>query len=258
MIEARGISVRIGGRFLVEDVSFRVAPGRVTALLGPNGAGKSTIISVLSGERKADAGQAEIDGVAMQTLKPLVLARKRAVLLQNSTLDFAFTAAEVVGLGRLPFTATEEALDDEEALAAARRIAGIELLWEQLYQTLSGGERQRVQFARALAQIWRRRRDGPPRYLFLDEPTSALDLRHRRSILEAVRDLTGDGIGVLAVLHDLNLAADFADDVVLLRGGRVLADGPVGDVLGADTLSACFDVPVEIIPRANGKSVILA
>ena len=258
MIEAHGLSVRAGGRFLAEDVSFRVMPGRVTALLGPNGAGKSTIISVLSGERRPDAGRVEIDGVAMQGLKPLALARRRAVLLQNSTLDFAFTAAEVVGLGRLPFTATEEAFDDGEALAAVRRVAGIEPLWEQLYQTLSGGERQRVQFARALAQIWRRRREGPPRYLFLDEPTSALDLRHRRSILEAVRDLAAEGIGVLAVLHDLNLAGDFADDVVLLRGGHVLADGPAEDVLREGNLSACFDVPVEVIPRANGRSVILA
>jgi iron complex transport system ATP-binding protein len=258
MIEACGISVRAGGRALIEDVSFRVTHGRVTVLLGPNGAGKSTIISVLSGERRPDAGHVDMDGQAMHAMKPLALARKRAVLLQNSSLDFAFTAAEVVGLGRLPFTATEDALDDEDALTAARRIAGIEPLWEQLYQTLSGGERQRVQFARALAQIWRRKRDGAPRYLFLDEPTSALDLRHRRSILAAVRDLAGEGIGVLAVLHDLNLAGDFADDVVLLRGGRVLAEGTAEEVLRDDSLSACFDVPVEIIPRENGRPVILA
>jgi iron complex transport system ATP-binding protein len=191
-------------------------------------------------------------------MKPLWLARKRAVLLQNSSLDFAFTAAEVVGLGRLPFTATEDALDDEEALTAARRIAGIEPLWEQLYQTLSGGERQRVQFARALAQIWRRKRDGAPRYLFLDEPTSALDLRHRRSILGAVRDLAGEGIGVLAVLHDLNLAADFADDVVLLREGRVLASGPKDEILNERNLSDCFDVPVEIVVRPGRAAAILA
>lgn len=258
MIEARCISVRAGERFLVEDVSLRVAPGRITALLGPNGAGKSTIVSVLSGERRPDAGHVEIDGAAMQSLKPLALARKRAVLLQNSTLDFAFTAAEVIGLGRLPFTATEEAFDDDEALASARRVAGVETLWEQLYQTLSGGERQRVQFARALAQIWRRRRSGPARYLLLDEPTSALDLRHRRSLLQAARDLAEEGIGILAVLHDLNLAADFADDVVLLRGGHVLADGPAAAILDEENLSACFGTPIEIIPRGDGRPAILA
>tara|TARA_R110000868_G_scaffold166806_3_gene400916 strand:- start:3665 stop:4441 length:777 start_codon:yes stop_codon:yes gene_type:complete len=258
MIEARDISVRIGTRTLLRDVSMRIMPGRVTALLGPNGAGKSTLVSVLTGERKASAGTTTIDGCDMHTLTPLELARQRAVLLQNSSLDFAFTVDEVVGLGRLPFAATNDAFDDEDALDDVRRVAGISPLWQQLYQTLSGGERQRVQFARALAQIWRRNTDGLPRYLFLDEPTSALDLRHRRTVLETAAKLAADGIGVLVVLHDLNLAADFADDVVLLRDGKVQISGTVDDVLTEKHLSACFDIPIEVMSHTNGKRLILA
>ena len=258
MIEANDISVRIGARALLRDVSIRIIPGRVTALLGPNGAGKSTLVSVLTGERKASAGTTTIGGRDMNTLTPLELARQRAVLLQNSSLDFAFTVDEVVGLGRLPFAATNDAFDDEEALDEVRRIAGIAPLWQQLYQTLSGGERQRVQFARALAQIWRRNTDGLPRYLFLDEPTSALDLRHRRTVLDTARALANDGIGVLVVLHDLNLAADFADDIILLREGRVLTSGTTDDVLTEKNLSACFDVPIEVLAHTKGKRLILA
>ncbi|MGV8995782.1 MAG: heme ABC transporter ATP-binding protein [Parvibaculaceae bacterium] len=258
MIEAQNITVRTATRTLIEDISFNVTPGRITALLGPNGAGKSTMISAITGERRPDEGQVLVDGADLRTIKPVLLARQRAVLLQNSTLDFAFTVAEVVGLGRLPYIATEHATDDEHALSDVRRIAGIEPLWTQLYQTLSGGERQRVQFARALAQIWRRRGDKTPRYLFLDEPTSALDLKHRRALLETTRALADDGIGVLAVLHDLNLAADYADDVVLLRQGKVLAKGETRDVLSNDNLSTCFDLPVEVMTREDGRSVILA
>ncbi|KAB7738816.1 heme ABC transporter ATP-binding protein [Parvibaculum sedimenti] len=259
MIEARDLALRIGARNIVDGVSFAIRPGRVTALLGPNGAGKSTLISLLSGEHRPDGGSVEIDGEAMESFDPLALAKRRAVLLQHSSLDFDFTVAEVVALGRLPFRATRDALDDDEACLAARCQSGIEPLWSRLYRTLSGGERQRVQFARALAQIWRRENGvSVRRYLMLDEPTSALDLRHRRLLLESSRRLAGEGIGVLAVLHDLNLAADYADDVVLLDNGRVMAAGEKDQVLTQENLSACFMTPVEIMTRADGSKAILA
>ena len=258
MIEAENISIRAGARLLLDDLSLRIAPGRVTVLLGPNGAGKSTLLSVLSGERRPETGRVTIAGAPMEGETPLALARRRAVLLQHSSLDFSFTVAEVVGLGRLPFAATEHERDDEMALASACRLAGIEAVWTQTYQTLSGGERQRVQFARALAQLWRRNPCAETRYLLLDEPTAALDLRHRRSVLEAAHKLSTEGVGVLAVLHDLNLAAAFADDVVLLKRGRILASGPRADVLTEDNLARCFDVAVEVIRKPDGALAILA
>lgn len=246
-----------GQRRLLDEVEAMIAPGRVTVLLGPNGAGKSTLISALAGERRPDGGGVMLDDRAMADWSPLDLARRRAVLLQNAALDFAFTVEEVVELGRLPFAGTLGALDDAVAMAAACRMTGIDAFRHRDYQTLSGGEKQRVQFARAIAQIWRRdAEDGLPRYLLLDEPTSALDLRHQRGILDVARRLADDGVGVLAAIHDLNLAIDYADEAILLREGRVLTSGPVHEVMTGERLGDCFNVPVEILTREDGRRAI--
>jgi len=257
MIATRGLSIMAGQRRLLDEVEVMIAPGRVTVLLGPNGAGKSTLISALAGERRPDGGGVTLDDRAMADWSPLDLARRRAVLLQSAALDFAFTVEEVVELGRLPFAGTPGALDDAAAMAAACRMTGIDAFRHRSYQTLSGGEKQRVQFARAIAQIWRRDAgDGLPRYLLLDEPTSALDLRHQRSILDVARRLADDGVGVLAAIHDLNLAIDYADEAILLREGRVLTSGPVHKVMTGERLGDCFDVPVEILTREDGRRAI--
>jgi iron complex transport system ATP-binding protein len=259
MIRASGISVAAGGKRLLDDVTVCVRPGRVTALIGPNGAGKSTLISVLAGERKPDRGDVLLDGASLCRIPPLALARRRAVLLQQSALDFAFTAEEVIELGRLPFSGTQAQLSDAEAIGEAARLAGVLPFLSRSYQTLSGGEKQRVQFARAMAQIWRPGECAAieTRYLILDEPTSALDLQHQRRVLEAARLLADEGVGVLAAIHDLNLASAYADDAVLLKGGRVIASGAARDVLTASALGACFDVEVEIFTRPNGQRAIL-
>lgn len=259
MIEARDITVLAGRKRLLDGAGARVAPGRVTALIGPNGAGKSTLISVLAGERRPDAGTLLLEGAPLAAHPGRALAQRRAVLLQDSALDFAFTCEEVVELGRLPFSGTPEQMDDEAAIAAACRLAGIEAFRHRSWQTLSGGEKQRVQFARAIAQIWRRPGSSRslPRYLLLDEPTSALDLRHQRMVLDIARRLAGDGVGVLAAIHDLNLAIAYADDAILLREGRVLASGPVDEVMTSAGLGACFEVEVEILTRENGSRAVL-
>lgn len=259
MIRASDISVVAGGKRLLDDVTVCVRPGRVTALIGPNGAGKSTLISVLAGERKPDRGDVFLDGVSLCRIPPLALARRRAVLLQQSSLDFAFTVEEVIELGRLPFSGTQAQLFDAEAIGEAARLAGVLPFLSRSYQTLSGGEKQRVQFARAMAQIWRpgEYAASETRYLILDEPTSALDLQHQRRVLEAARRLANEGAGVLAAIHDLNLASAYADDAALLKGGRVIASGTARDVLTASALGACFDVEVEILTRPNGQRAIL-
>lgn len=258
MIEARNISVLVGRKHLLDGVDAAIVPGRVTALIGPNGAGKSTLISVLAGERRPDGGDVMLEGAPLDAHGGEALARRRAVLLQDSGLDFAFTCEEVVELGRLPFSGTPEQHEDDDAIAAACRLAGIDTFRHRSYQTLSGGEKQRVQFARAIAQVWRPAgKSGPPRYLLLDEPTSALDLRHQRMVLDIARRLAEEGVGVLAAIHDLNLAIAYADDVVLLRGGRLLAAGPVGEVMTSEGLGACFEVEVEILTRENGSRAVL-
>lgn len=259
MIECHDISVLASRKRLLDGVDARVAPGRLTALIGPNGAGKSTLISVLAGERRPDAGEVHFEGASITAVPGRALAQRRAVLLQDSALDFAFTCEEVVELGRLPFSGTPDQLDDGAAIAAACRLAGIDAFRHRSYQTLSGGEKQRVQFARAIAQIWRRPEETrrSARYLLLDEPTSALDLRHQRMVLDIARRLSREGVGVLAAIHDLNLAIAYADDVILLRGGRVLASGPSEEVMTGAGIGACFEVEVEILTRENGSRAVL-
>ena len=259
MIRATDISVLAGRKRLLDGVSVSVVPGRVTALIGPNGAGKSTLIAALAGERRPDEGEILFENAPLATWSGLAIARRRAVLLQESTLDFAFTAEEVIELGRLPFAGTEAQFEDRAAVAAAARMTGVDRFRERSYQTLSGGEKQRVQFARAIAQIWRSHqdKDRSPRYMLLDEPTSALDLRHQRMVLDVARALADDGVGVIAAIHDLNLASAYADEAVLLRGGRVLASGPVEEVMTEAELGACFEVEVEILTRENGQRAIL-
>src|SRR5262249_51103076 len=144
-----------GRRLLLDQVSLRLIPGRVTMLLGPNGAGKSTLIAALAGERRPQSGRVTLDGDAITALPAALLARRRAVLPQSTALAFDFTVAEVVALGRLPFVGSEQALVDEAALAAACEATGIGALRGRRYGTLSGGEQQRVQLARVLAQLWR-------------------------------------------------------------------------------------------------------
>src|SRR5262249_19667631 len=211
------------------------------------------LIAALAGERRPQSGRVTLDGDAITALPAALLARRRAVLPQSTALAFDFTVAEVVALGCLPFVGSEQALVDEAALAAACEATGIGALRGRRYGTLSGGEQQRVQLARVLAQLWRAGPEPAARYLLLDEPTAALELWPRGALAGRVRDLAGDGIGVLAAVHDRHRAGDCDDEVVLRRGGRVVAAGPPANVLEPAMLQACFGVPVELVRRADGR-----
>src|SRR5262249_7777238 len=211
------------------------------------------LIAALAGERRPQSGRVTLDGDAITALPAALLARRRAVLPQSTALAFDFTVAEVVALGCLPFVGSEQALVDEAALAAACEATGIGALRGRRYGTLSGGEQQRVQLARVLAQLWRAGPEPAARYLLLDEPTAALDLWHRGALLRLAGDRAREGMGVLAAVPALTRAAVFAEGVVLLRGGRVVAAGPPANVLEPAMLQACFGVPVELVRRADGR-----
>jgi iron complex transport system ATP-binding protein len=239
-------------------VSLELRPGRVHALLGPNGAGKSTLLRLLAGELAPDAGAIELNGRPLPAWTAAERARQRAVLPQAHVLGFGFTAAQVVDLGRLP--CPRHGADAEARIvAAALGLAGVAHLADRRYPTLSGGERARVQLARVMAQVWEPL-DGPlhgtARFLLLDEPTASLDLAHQHDCLRAVRALADRGLGVLVILHDPNLALRYADDVTLLRDGRVLASGAPADAITEETLERLYRVPVRVI-RAEGERVPL-
>ena len=256
MIEARGISVRIGGRDLLHDVSVRLRPGTLTAVLGPNGAGKTTLLRVLCGLLRPGTGRVTLEGEDLHGIRSTVLARRRAVLGQHQALEFGLLVQDVVALGRLPHAGTAQARADAAAIDAAADAFGLRPFWRRTYPSLSGGERQRVQLARVAAQLWRPDAAGPGQALFLDEPTAALDLAQQSAALDFARRTAEGGAAVLAVLHDLNQAAR-ADQVILLHGGRLQAAGPTAEVLRPDMLRTCFGVAVEAVRRSDGSTGFL-
>ncbi|MFS8040813.1 heme ABC transporter ATP-binding protein [Xanthobacter sp. AM33] len=250
MYRAESVSVAAGGRLLVEDASLAVHPGRVTVLVGPNGAGKSTLLKAMSGEHRLASGRVTLDGVAITRLSPLELARRRAVLPQAAEVAFPFTAGEVIAAGLM-------APDGRDGARIACLLGEVDLpgFAPRRYDSLSGGERQRVQLARILAQLELTRADAPS-YLFLDEPTASLDLAHQLTVLRLARAHADKGGGVLAVLHDLNLAAMVADEIVVLAQGRIRAAGPAGEVISEEVLEAAFGVRVRVCVAPPGPFVL--
>ncbi|MCU0868260.1 MAG: heme ABC transporter ATP-binding protein [Burkholderiales bacterium] len=251
LIALDGARLQVGATVLVHDLRFAVAPGEVVCLLGPNGAGKSTALKLMSGEHRPTHGSALFEGRPVQTWSARALATRRAVMGQEPRLAFDFTASEVALLGRYPHCGGRPGRDDRRIAAQALDLAGASALAGRIVTTLSGGERARVHFARALAQVGFER-DGVPRALLLDEPTASLDAAHQHAWLRTARALAADArLAVLAVVHDLNLAALHADRVVLMQSGRVLAQGHPDAVLDAATVLRCFDVRTVRVPAAD-------
>jgi iron complex transport system ATP-binding protein len=252
-LQAIDVDVRRDGKALVEGISLSVVTGEVLAVIGPNGAGKSTLLAALAGDCAVCGGQVLLDGRPLGQYSKLALARRRTVLPQSSAVSFDFTALQVATLGllayrnRLPERRLQElarqALAETEALDFGQRP----------YTVLSGGERQRVQLARVLAQC-----DADPSgrpFLLLDEPVTGLDLAHQHAALRSARRRADRGVGVLAVLHDLNMASQYADRVAILKNGRLVALAPTAAALDPDLLSTVFATPIVRLPAGDGLAV---
>ncbi|ALK08947.1 heme ABC transporter ATP-binding protein [Blastochloris viridis] len=237
-LEGEGLVIAVGSTRLIDDVSLAVEAGAVVALVGPNGAGKSTLLRALSGEIAPRAGRVRLAGTDIRKLSPAVLAQRRAMMAQSASVAFAFTVAEVVrmGVGGGGSPRTEALID---AALAEVDLAGFR---ERIITTLSGGEQQRVQFARVLAQLAVGAESHGPGLMLLDEPIAALDLRHQLDIADAMRRHTARGGTVLAVLHDLNIAARVADRIIVLDRGRLVADGPPSATITDAMLAEVFRV----------------
>jgi iron complex transport system ATP-binding protein len=242
LLQAEAIEVRAGDKSLIRDISLILAPGEFLAVIGPNGAGKSTLLGALSGDRALARGRVLLDDHPIDKWRKRALAHRRAVLPQHSAVAFDFTGRQIARLGLLAHRGwlsesrkqaiVEQALAETEALGFADRP----------YTVLSGGERQRVQLARVLAQC-----DADPSakpFLLLDEPIAGLDLAHQHVALASARRRARRGAGVLAVLHDLTMAAQYADRVAILDNGELAAVGPVTSVLEPAILSRIFATPI--------------
>ncbi|MFE5769151.1 heme ABC transporter ATP-binding protein [Streptomyces sp. NPDC056485] len=239
--EAAGLRVRLGEREVLAGIDLTVRAGEVLALVGPNGAGKSTLLAALSGDLPAAGGLVRIDGRPVGDWAAPDLALRRSVLPQSAEMSFPFPVGEVVRMGRAPWAGTERADADEEAVAAAMAATEVAGFAARPFSALSGGERARVALARVLAQR------AP--LLLLDEPTAALDLRHQELVLRICRERAAAGDAVVVVLHDLGLAAAYADRAAVLHDGRIAVDGPPAGVFEGPLLSRVYRQPVEVLPH---------
>lgn len=248
MLNAKNIGVRFGQREVLHQVAFSARPKTFTAIVGPNGSGKTTLLKAVTGAI-AHGGSVTLNDHDIATAKPWDLAAIRGVLPQATPLAFPFTVSEVVGLG---LTAGLGAGRPQIVVSALHRV-GLAGYGTRFYQELSGGEQQRVQLARVLAQVWEPVSDGGANWLFLDEPVSALDIGHQLQVMQIARDFADAGGGVVAVMHDLNLTAMFADEIALISEGRILAQDRPADVLTNDLLSEAYhcDVRVNLAPTSG-------
>ena len=252
-IETRDLSFAYRDHPVLDRVGIAAHPGEVVGLIGPNGSGKSTVIRILSGVLEGYGGSARVDGKEVREQPRRNLARLLAVVPQEPTFTFPFTALEIVLLGRHPHLAGSafESPEDVALAYEALERCGASGLASRTIHELSSGERQRIVFAKTLAQ--------QPSVLLLDEPASFLDVRHQVEIYDIVRELaTERGVTVLTVLHDLNLAAEYCDRIYLLREGRVEAGGNTGDVFTYANLTRVFGTEVYVDTNAlTGKLLVL-
>ncbi|MEM1112279.1 MAG: heme ABC transporter ATP-binding protein [Pseudomonadota bacterium] len=238
------VAVRAGDKELLHDVSLTVAPGEIVVVLGPNGAGKSTLLKTFAGDLIPTRGRALIMGEDISRLSIAAQAAHRAVVQQSPPMVFDFTVAEVIQMGWLEDVVPSECFEDAYQSVVAETDTGS--LLDRVFNTLSGGERQRVLYACALLQIWRPRALRQPRWLLLDEPTANLDVRCALELMASIRRQAAAGIGILVVLHDLNLAARFADRVMLLNLGRSAGLGAPRQVMTASVLSEVYQTEVRV------------
>ncbi len=225
----------------LDAVDVSLAAGELVAVVGPNGAGKSTLLKVLAGQLALDQGEVRLDGTPLSRLPPRTLARRRTVLSQDCRVSFGFTVWDVVMFGRNPYADGAASADDHRLVKAILTRMQLLDLAARPCNALSGGEQQRVHIARAVAQAsgCGESLEGS-RFMLLDEPTSSLDIRHQHGVLAILREQLETGVGLLLVLHELNLAALYADRVLIVDGGRVVAAGPPVEVLRAEILETVF------------------
>jgi iron complex transport system ATP-binding protein len=247
-LSAHAVDVEIDGRSILRDVSLEVVHGEVLAIVGPNGAGKSTLLSVLSGDIRAHRGEVLADDRTLASMSHGERAKVRSVLTQDNQLTFPFTVRQVVFMGRSPWARTLSSADDEQAVADAMSATDVTHLAARRFTSLSGGERARVSLARVLAQ-------RTP-IVLLDEPTAALDLRHQEEVMRVVRSLAARGCAVLVVVHDLTLAAAYADRIAMLSDGQVAAVGTPEHVLTADRVGRVYGLAVTV-SLASGHPVVV-
>lgn len=255
MVIADNISYQVGKKQLLKNVSVGFQQGKLNLIIGPNGAGKSTLIKLLSGQIKPNTGSIKYGSRNIKDYNKLALAQVRAVLSQHLEFSFPLKVWEVVMMGRYPHFTGKPHAKDYKACEEAIDFFEIGDMKERDYATLSGGEKQRVQFAKVMAQIWFKQEQQ--RYLFLDEPLTFLDIHYQHRFMDLLVQLLKDEtLTIIGIVHDLNLTARFADYVLLLNNGLVVADGSSEKVLQPAIIKEVYQVEPEVVNH-NGRQCLI-
>lgn len=236
MYEASNIYYYIRGKEILKDINISLRPGAFTAIVGPNGAGKSTLLKTLAYENNHFQGNVTVNGKRLNSYNARALSLVRAVLPQHSQVQFSFTVEQIILLGRHPHRTTNS--ENLDVVEEVMNLTNTFQFRDRSYQTLSGGEKQRVQLARVLAQVWEE--TVYPRYILLDEPTSSLDIAQQQLIFSLARHACTRNIGVMAIVHDLNQAVQFADQLYFMRDGSITASGDAQKVFTKSNIEEAF------------------
>ncbi|WP_133913064.1 ABC transporter ATP-binding protein [Streptomyces sp. NBC_00582] len=250
-LAARGVTVGYGARTVIEDLDVAIPPGVITTIIGPNGCGKSTLLRTLARLLKPSGGRVVLDGEDIARLRTRDVAKKLGLLPQAPVAPEGLTVSDLVARGRHPHQSWLRQWSSDDAAVVERALAmtGVSDLADRAVDTLSGGQRQRVWISMTLAQ-------GTD-LLLLDEPTTYLDLAHAIDVLDLVSDLQGAGCTVVMVLHDLNLAARYSDNLVVMRSGSLLAQGHPRDVITAELLYEAFGLRARVIDDPVGDRPLI-
>lgn len=243
MISVHNISIRKGSTAIIDEVSLQIPPGQFTAVLGMNGAGKSTLMKAINNQEKIGQGFIEWDGINLSMIDPETLSYQRAVLAQNFSPGFPMKVVNLVEMGSYPFQDRISPDEKMELVFDALEEVGMSGYADRDFSSLSGGEQKRILLAKCLVQLKNDKAGNSSRYLFLDEPTSSIDIHHSYRLLELVRSWTIEkNLGVFAILHDLNLASQFADNIIILKAGRVIQHGTPDFVFTPDHLEQSLEI----------------
>ena len=251
-IQTKSISFAVNEKKILNDISVEINPGEITTIIGPNGSGKSTLLKVISGDFEYISTKVFYDGVPLSSISLKLRAQIRSVMSQSQMIMFDYNVRDILSMGWLGFENAEKLDVYEEVLNKIVDECDITSLLDRKFNVLSGGEQRRVHFARTLLQLNYVDKPFINKYLFLDEPTANLDLRWEVKLMEIIKKIAKKGIGVFLVLHNLDLAFNFSDNILLLNNGVLHSSGSVMDVFRDDILSDVYEIDVKVDAK-NGR-----
>ena len=245
-INLKSVSLKLDDRQILKDVSLEINEGEIVSVIGPNGAGKSTLLNVITGDISPDSGDTIYDNKQLNKISIQERAFTRSVMSQMQTLVFNFNVKDVIEMGWLQRGNSDFSSNFLMAFEAVTEECNVQNLVHRKFNSLSGGEQRRVHFARTLLQLWRPSQSNDPRYLLLDEPTANLDLSSEMLLMNILKARASSNVGILVILHDLNLASHFADKIAIIKDGEVKAFGKPEEIMKDDFLTSIYEVPIRV------------